>query len=299
MNELLKKYKIEEVSKKTSISPLFLKKLRDGDFDKINRVKFKGFIKILKSEYPHIDFSSLQDEYNNYYNVDIDLNDSNSSDDNELLDEVNDKKSYKNYIVIFSLSLLAVILIYFFITNNSKHKNSNESEFPLNVNTTMNIEKNNSYIISDNNFSKINSAINSDEVNKSDLNKTIEVNTIEVNNTNNNKNNDINKSKEKIQQKVEIVHKDKFNDYNVTIIPLKQLWLKVYFLDKNKSEEHLSSNPIYIRNIKGRLFIKLGHGKVKIMSGNSILEPNSTKITRVIISKNEINITNKRVDYYR
>jgi cytoskeletal protein RodZ len=86
MNELFKKYKIEEIAKKTSISPLFLKKLRDGDFNKISRVKFNGFIKILQSEYPGINFSSLKESYDNYYhNENLD----NLADNKQNEDELN------------------------------------------------------------------------------------------------------------------------------------------------------------------------------------------------------------------
>lgn len=61
MNELFNKYSVLEVSSKTKISPIALEKLRDGSFGGISIIKLKGFLRILKEEYPQIEFNELEE----------------------------------------------------------------------------------------------------------------------------------------------------------------------------------------------------------------------------------------------
>jgi cytoskeletal protein RodZ len=46
--EFFDKYEIEEISKKTKISPISLRYIKNKEFEKIPRVKFLGFIKIIE-----------------------------------------------------------------------------------------------------------------------------------------------------------------------------------------------------------------------------------------------------------
>ena len=57
-------HSIEEISKKTKISPISLKLIKNKEFKKIPKVKFLGFIKIIENSY-NVDLSDLIEEYNN------------------------------------------------------------------------------------------------------------------------------------------------------------------------------------------------------------------------------------------
>jgi len=64
--EFFDKYEIEEISKKTKISPISLRYIKNKEFEKIPRVKFLGFIKIIEKEFK-VDLSELVKEYNEFF----------------------------------------------------------------------------------------------------------------------------------------------------------------------------------------------------------------------------------------
>ena len=98
--KFFKEHSLEEISKKTKISPISLRLIRNKEFEKIPKVKLLGFIKIIEKTY-NIDLSDLINEYNNHINP-------------KPLPKKNTPKitySEKNSNSTFFITFLAVVLI--------------------------------------------------------------------------------------------------------------------------------------------------------------------------------------------
>jgi cytoskeletal protein RodZ len=268
MDELLKKYSIEEITKKTSISPVFLQKLVEEKFDKIDKLKFKGFLKILKAEFKDIDFSDLEEKANSYYFI---SDDSKKTGKQQLVEELDqNNKNYKGYLFVFILLVVIIGLIYYMKLNEkAKIENSNPKLDSLKVENI--IEQNDSNVTDEDSKIQV-----SDETN---ITNSVEHNTTTLTNV------------EKNSSKI-------YFDRNLTIEPLKKVWFKVYYLDLNKSKEYLTSKTIEL-NASKRMFFKFGHGMIKIYYKGNTFFPNSKKVTRVILQNRELNITKKRVENFR
>jgi hypothetical protein len=267
MDELFKKYSIEEIIQKTSISPSFLKKLLDNQFDKIDKLKFKGFLKILKSEFKDIDFSDLEEKANSYYFV---SDDSQKTGKQQIIEELDkDNKPSKDYFFVIILIIIIAILLYYMRDNDNEKIENN-----------MNLKSSKVEKIKDEN----------------ETNKTTNV-TLEKNKTNKNReivdNNITNIEKNNSKQ-----NSKQYIDTTLKIEPLKKVWFKVYYLDLNKSKEFMTSKPIEL-NASKKMFIKFGHGMIKLVYNAKVFFPNRKNITRVIIENKEINITNKKVKNFR
>jgi cytoskeletal protein RodZ len=61
--EFLEKTPIEELHRTTKISYTSLEQLKRGEFASMPRVKFFGFVRLMSSYYPEVDFSDLIEEY--------------------------------------------------------------------------------------------------------------------------------------------------------------------------------------------------------------------------------------------
>jgi len=256
MDRLLEKYEINEIAKKTHISPLSLERLFNYEFDKLDDIKIKGFIKILETEYPDTDFSELKEKLKEY-----------SKKDEKTIIKIEKPKNNKKMYFIVLLIILLVIVVYFIQNNNNKKSSLSQKEIIKKENI---IEPNIT-----NEISKQDEYIDSEEIeNNKTITNEIKENSIEI--------------EENKTEKKDII------DENVTIIPLKKVWFKVTYLDENKSKEYLTSNEVDLNGSK-RIFIKFGHGMIKIAYNGKIIEPNTIKITRVIIEDGEINITKKRL----
>jgi len=253
MDRLLQTYKLNEVAKKTHISPLSLERLFNYEFEKLDNIKIKGFIKILETEYPDLDFSELKEKFEEY----------SKKDEDNIIEQTPQQNNNKNYLLI-GLIVLLVSLIYF-IQNKSPKIDNNS----INNTQKTNIQKKD---IKENNDTNTN--IN--------INEEIE---IEENNTQTAISN-ISDFKSSVEKTI--------TDKKVVITPLEKVWFRVTYLDDDSSKEYLTSHQIELNGSK-RIFIKFGHGMVKIDYNGTILEPNTRKIVRVIIEDGEINITKKRV----
>ena len=69
LNELIDKEGIEAVSQKTNISVENLSSLYEQEFEKLNRVKALGFLKILEREYDKIEIEGLRESIKEYYDA--------------------------------------------------------------------------------------------------------------------------------------------------------------------------------------------------------------------------------------
>jgi len=69
LNELIDKEGIEAVSQKTNISVENLRYLYQQEFEKLNRVKALGFLKIFEREYDEIEIEGLRESIKEYYDA--------------------------------------------------------------------------------------------------------------------------------------------------------------------------------------------------------------------------------------
>ncbi len=263
-DQFFEKYSIEEISKRTKISPISLRFIKNKEYEKIPRVKFMGFINIIQREF-NIDLSDLIEEYNTA---------TNSVPQKEETSKTKPvKKEKNNLIFILSTILLLItgIIIYTYSSGNKKNETTEETPLEitqLETNQTKEntVTENKNEITPTNNQNEITQNIKKESEN--------ELLTEEV-------------AKPQIQKN----QKKVIIPQNVTIIPNEKVWFKAVNLDTNKSFEYLTSNP---KTLPGsNYFIKLGHGNVTIEYGNKIIEPKTKKIVRILLKNGEYKYVNK------
>ena len=258
MDNIFEKYEINEISQKTHISPVILNKLKSFNFKNIDKIKLKGFIKILETEYPDCDFSKLKE----HIEIENKINQKNMAD---VKFNNKENNSLKSYLIVLFLILIIGFLIYY-----------------MNKNSIEKIETN----ITDNNVTFLNEDITKTPQNFeiNDTNTTEENSTIEISKN----------------QQIELIEPEPIMEENLTlvVIPSRKVWYKITYLDNGKSKQDSTSKEFDLNGSK-RIFIKFGHGMVKLKCNNNILEPNSTKVTRVIIDKCDMNITLKKLKEFK
>jgi len=275
MDKLFLQHSISEISAKTHISPIILEKLKNEEFSKISKIKINGFIKILEEEYPEHDFSKLKAKVVSYFDT----------SKAEIADIANntaeEKKSNKKiYIIVFILLIGIIALMFLNLKNNKVVSEVNNSS-----QKTVVIDKkdvNNS--INENNTTSEKDIEKATNLDTQAIDNKIEQEVNEVNNTTNisietnNTDNNVNKEE----------------NLTLVVIPLKQVWFKVTYLDNFKSKEYLTSHEVDLNGSRP-LFIKFGHGFITLKYNNETLNPNTKKITRIILKDKELNITKKRI----
>jgi len=258
---IFEEYSLEEISKKTKISPISLRFIKNKEYDKIPRVKFIGFINILQREFK-TDLSDLIEEY--------DQHNPQSSTNEEIVKKPIEKKEKKPYFLI-SLGILILIIAGYILTSFNKQKKTppppavpaltkkeiNKTKIALTINTKKDINQSD---INDTNTTK-------------ELNKTIITSTL---------------SKE--ENKTEpILNEPK--TYSVTIIPIKKVWFKAKNLTTNKTKQYIISKPKTLP--KGDYYLKFGHGMVTIKYANQTIKPNTKKIVQIILKNGEYKYVKK------
>ena len=108
-------HSIEEISKKTKISPISLRLIRNKEFEKIPRAKFIGFINILQKTYK-IDLSDLIEEYNQFANQ----NNKKEIEKEEI--KTSNNSTFLLVILAFLLFILGGYLFYSYVKTNSKNQ---------------------------------------------------------------------------------------------------------------------------------------------------------------------------------
>lgn len=275
MDELVRKYSIKEISKKTHISPVVLNNLLKRRFEKIPKLKFRGFLQILKNEYPNVSFFHLEAEGNEYYE-NIELNEEENQDSvlNGGIEEQNSK--LKSYFFVFILLLIIGGLIYHMVNMQKGKvitKNRTEKKEELKIPEIV---------------AKVN---NTEEV--VELNNTIDKNITEEETITEKENNttidntDINNTEENREENRE-------ENNTILISPHQKVWFRVYFFDDNSTKEYLTSHNVEINGSRD-LFIKFGNGLFELNYHNQKIDPNTKKIVRIILKDGEINITKKRL----
>jgi len=203
-NELFEKYSIEEINKRTKISPISLRYIKNREFEKIQRVKFMGFIKILEKEFG-ADLSELISEYNSVNNIAKEVQ----------KEEVVVKK--QNTFLIISLALilflLGAYLLYVNYTSSDQNKTVTKSSYNI-ANSEENVTH--SKTVTETNSSKITTEQNTSTVTSEPL---------------------------KLESPVEKEIQKTVIPQEVKIIPNKKVWFKAVNLDTHKTKQYLTSHP--------------------------------------------------------
>ena len=241
--KFFKTHSLEEISKKTKISPISLRLIRNKEFEKIPKVKFLGFIKIIQKAY-NIDLNDLIEEYNTQTpQKNIQKNPQNS---------IPQKQKHKNS--IFFIALLAFILIILggFLLFN---KLNSQKSAPIADNTPI-IKK---------------QTLTSSQI----PNKPKKI--IDINTSSNQKTKEINHSVKHIKK---LKKENLTKKFKITIIPNKLLWFKAINIDTNKSIEYLTTHKKILP--KGNYYIKFGHGDFNLTYNNQTISPNTKKVIRML-----------------
>ncbi|WP_457560794.1 helix-turn-helix domain-containing protein [Caminibacter sp.] len=254
-DKFFNEHSIEEISKKTKISPISLRFIKNKEFDKIPRVKFIGFIKLIEREFK-VDLSELINEYDEFNGVKKIPQKEEKKEENKSLKNTKKEKHYLLYILIFIILIISGIIIY----QKTKPKTSETNiTASASQNITTNTTSSNSY-----NKTKISNIFDNKENNSTIQNQTL-INTNQTSNL---------KTEQKNVKKTTIPK-------SITIIPHKKVWYKAINLDTNKTYSYLTSR---VHTFPGaNYYIKFGHGNVTIEYGDINITPNTNKIVRILL----------------
>ena len=242
--KFFKEHSLEEISKKTKISPISLRLMRNKEFDKIPKVKFLGFINIIQKVY-NVNLNDLIEEVNNQTPIKEIKKNSNIS--------ISKKTNNNSTLVITVFALILIILGGFLLYKNSNTPKNNLTE------TNNTIIQQNQAIVTNKQTEKNNSKQKNKQISKVSsiyTNKSIQ----DINNTNEN-----NISNQK---------------FTITVKPNNLLWFKAINIDTNKTKQFLTKNIKILP--KGNYYIKFGHGDFNLTYNNQTISPNTRKIIRIL-----------------
>jgi cytoskeletal protein RodZ len=262
-DEFFNKYSIEEINKKTKISPISLRFIKNREFDKLPRVKFIGFVRLIEKRYK-VDLSELIEEYENYFKDKEDnLPKEKKEIKNDKKEEIKEKRSYLWILILILFILSGFLYFNFFNVKNSKKTLVEENLTSISLNNES--EKTNK-------IKKVNENIQSSNIRniekKSDVNVT--------------KNNPV------------ITSKKILKEYNITIYPNELLWFRAINIDNNKTKEFLTSKP---KILTGNYYIKFGHGNISIIYNDKNITPNTKKIIRILFKNGKYEFLKKTNEY--
>jgi len=250
-DKFFEKYSIEEISKKTKISPISLKFIKNKEFDKIPKAKFMGFISIIEKEF-NVNLEQLKEEYISSF-----------KEVSENIKIPVKKVSYYNY--FYTIIAILFIIIGGYLLLKQSPKNTIQNNITIKeINNTKEINTN-----------KINNLTIKNENNKSEINNTQL--TITKNLENNSTNSIISSKNKKNYTKI-------VQEGNIVIIPHKKVWFKAINIDNNKKYEFLTSKVKILK--KGNYYIKFGHGEITILYNDLNITPNTKKIVRILLKNN-------------
>ena len=260
-DKFFEKYSLEEISKKTKISPISLRFIKNREFEKIPRAKFFGFINIIEKNF-NVDLSELKEEYNQFV----------PKKENEEITHIPEKKKdFSGKFLIIASAILVVIGAYMLFNSFQKHQTSE-------INTSQEIKippqtENNTENINETNLEQNNTNQTQNEVEKTNQIKIIN-NTVETNNT--------------VKNETNITKPLKSS---VDIIPHEKVWFRALNIDTNKTIEYLTSKEKILP--KGNYYIKFGHGNITINYANQTIEPNTKKIIRILLKNGKYKFMTK------
>ncbi len=263
-------HSLEEISKKTKISPISLRFIKNKEFDKIPRVKFVGFIKLIEREFG-VDLNGLIEEYDSLNNTNKKEKKTPKQTEEKRApkksfkektpppkeNEKNEKKPFLFFLIVILLIISAVLLYIFTKKPNTKNSLTQKT---AQLNTSLNTS--NKAPATEQNLSIPKTSKASDEINVStETNLSIQKNR--------------QNSVQKTQKPKNTIPKE------VIIIPNKLVWYKAVNLDTNKTYEYLTSKT---KTLPGaNYYIKFGHGNITIEYGDKNITPQTKKIVRILL----------------
>jgi len=277
---VFEKYSIEEINKRTKISPISLRYIKNKEFNKIPRVKFIGFIRIIENEFK-VDLSDLIKEYE-------DATKHIKKDDSEVKFE-KPKKNRGFFVILFAIILIIIGGYYLYKTTNQNTTNTLvEQNYSITQETENNLTKSNEAKQNQTTLKKVKEVEEIEEVGKI---KKVEENVNENNTTL--KDIDITENNFTKENNTTIQNKTNFN--SIQIIPKEKVWFRAINLDTNKTVEYLTSSPKELNGSKW--YIKFGHGFITIQYGDEIITPNTKKIVRVLLKDGKYEFLKKANRY--
>ncbi len=256
--EKLRQMDIEEIHKKTYISPRVLQYLLDEDFKKIgSKTQALGFVKIIERELG-MDLAELREKIDQFYGERLDY-------DSAFVVQENGTGRSNIYLKIFVALLLLSVAGYIYfdklapkqtpksekITLEENESNASErSEEPLapmepHAKQAIKVDTNETASTTDTNLS---AAVETNESEANLSSETIEINeTTEVNET-------APKDEEPILESVNPA---------ITIIPERKLWVGIIYLDNYKHHNIVTRKPIELNTSRDQLIVT-GHSNFRL-----------------------------------
>ena len=247
-------HSIEEISKKTKISPISLRFIKNKEFDKITRVKFVGFIKLIEREF-NVDLSELIKEFDAANNIKK-TPQKQQNIETPKTETPKKEKGILLYVLVFLILIISGTVLY--LSTKQKTEPTPQPEMNLTLSQNVQTEKNNTF---ENEETAVNNETNTSTAeNIQNTQKTVEKENIQTS-----------------QNKTQTVTTVK----NVTIIPHEKVWYRAVNLDTNKTYEYLTTK---VHTLPGsNYYIKFGHGNVTIEYGDMNITPNTKKIVRILL----------------
>ena len=284
-DKFFKKHSIEEISKKTKISPITLKLIKNKEFEKIPKAKFNGFIKIIEKEF-NVSLDELKEEFNNFHkNID--------TEQTEIPENPLKESSNNIYYIIFGITLL--IIGGYFLLQHSPKKELKKS--PVSNETIIQPDNNKSQ-----NYNEINTSAEKNKISieNKNINESIEKPKEENNITNEKNETTIIKTKPIQKPKPKLKVKTLNNEINISkalldnkliVIPHQRVWYKVLNIDTNRTYETLTSRIKVFKG--GNYYMKFGHGNITILYKDLNITPNNKKILRILIKDGNYTLMKK------
>jgi len=233
-------FDIKDISEKTRISELDLQILKDKEFDKIDKSKGLGFIKIIEREYL-VDLSKLKNELIAY------LKEHNKTQNTEFFIAPPPKKKNNKIVAVFLLLLIIVAGIFYMMYFRNEHKiiiNTNGYKATPAIKEARRLTN-----------------IELNETNESNETNVTNINVLDTNESNESNNTDKFLSKE--QNKTVVIKQEKTIDNNLTIEPKTRLWVGEIDLSTHKKRSYTKDSNISIP-INDNALIVTGHGYFKL-----------------------------------
>ncbi len=284
VNEFFEQYSIEEINKKTRISPISLRFIKNKEFEKIPRVKFLGFVSIIEKEF-HIDLSELIEEYNKatYF----------IKENNDTV-KLKEPKKHNTFILLILTLILFLLGTYLLYNQYNTPKKDIINKTNQTITTPYQIDQT-KYSVSET------QPQNKKDQYASDMNTSQKI--IPTEEINYSTSNPTQPQNNKIQYASDINTSPK-GDFSkqttsypktVIIIPKEKVWFKAVNIDTNKTEEYLTTHTKTL--IGTNWYIKFGHGNITVNYGDKTLTPETKKIIRLLFKNGQITYMKKPNEY--
>jgi len=259
-NDFFEQYSIEVINKRTRISPISLRYIKNKEFKKIQRVKFIGFIRIIEKEFK-VDLSELIEEYNQATEHTA------PTADETPKTQLQEPKKH-NTVILFILAVILFSLGAYLLYN--KYNSVKTS--------TINELNKTAFIPTDENTTSSKQSLQNEENTQTDIKPV----------------SDTNKTKAKLPQ----ITKKQTGNTTQTIIankieiyPNQKVWFRAINLDSNKTLEYLTSSPETLEG--ANWYIKFGHGNITINYANQTITPDTRKIIRILFQNGKVEYLKK------